>query len=458
MRAVSSKGELAILLWKKLYGLGHDTLARVPIGGGTPRELLEDVVDADWAPNGEDLAIAVLLPNGKLQIQYPIGTVLAEVPDGTLVRISPSGDLIAFVDDDAIVVMDRKKNRKVISRGWMWINEFAWSPRGDELILSGTRSRDKRAIHAVSLSGRERVLLPLAMSLILYDIASDGRLLVERAIERTDMACQSRGDSRERELAWLQHSSPRDISEDGKLVLFNDGEEKEIFLRKSDGAPAFRLGRGDASGLSADGRWALAVSSGSPGQLVLMPTGPGTAKTIPVDGVEPQEAWLLPNGKGYVVRGKTKDGSPFLVSVGAEGGKPTPVRVDGYSVEEGIVVSPGGDRFVFATRDRQLKIVPLAGGEATAVPGAPLGPTEMPVQWSADGLFLYMARTGFPPAAVDRLELATGRRIPWKRLAPADLTGVQYISKVCVSRDGLSHVYNYDRGLTSDLFIVDGVR
>jgi hypothetical protein len=454
--AVSSKGELAILNDTGLASTRR-TLARVPIGGGTPRELLEHVAGADWAPNGEDLAVVQFSPNGKLQIQYPIGTVLAEGPDiDSNIRISPAGDLIAFTDKDAIVVIDGKKNRRVISRGWKGIGAFVWSPRGDELILAGARSEGKWAIHAVSLSGRERVLLPLAMDLFLNDVASDGRLLVERGIVRSDMACQARGDTRERELAWLDASVAQDISEDGKLVLFSAGEEGEIFLRRSDGSPAFRLGRGDALELSADGRWALAVSNGSPKELVLIPTGTGTAKRIPVEGVEPLEAWLLPNEKGFIVRGQSKDGSPFLVSVGADGGKATPVRVEGYSVDGGIVVSPAGDRFVYVTKERQLKLVPLSGGEAAPVPGAPLDLVEKPVQWSADGLFLYVARWG----DVDWLELATGRRKPWKRLAPADQIGFAppQLSGVHVSRDGLSYVYNYNRVITSDLFIVEGVR
>ncbi len=39
-----------------LYSEG--TLARVPISGGAPRELLDDVVSADWTPDGSELAAA----------------------------------------------------------------------------------------------------------------------------------------------------------------------------------------------------------------------------------------------------------------------------------------------------------------------------------------------------------------------------------------------------------------
>ena len=70
--AVSSKGELAVLLKKThLQVGGMGTLARMPLGGGTPRELLENVWNADWAPNGEDLAVVVGLPDGRTADPVP---------------------------------------------------------------------------------------------------------------------------------------------------------------------------------------------------------------------------------------------------------------------------------------------------------------------------------------------------------------------------------------------------
>jgi eukaryotic-like serine/threonine-protein kinase len=56
---ISKSGELAIRLNTIGYG-GYaraGTLARVPMSGGTPREVIENVQDVDWAANGEDMAI-----------------------------------------------------------------------------------------------------------------------------------------------------------------------------------------------------------------------------------------------------------------------------------------------------------------------------------------------------------------------------------------------------------------
>src|SRR6185503_8888400 len=54
--AVSKAAELAILLRRdRVTNLG--TLARVPMAGGMPREVAESVLTADWAPDGQSLAI-----------------------------------------------------------------------------------------------------------------------------------------------------------------------------------------------------------------------------------------------------------------------------------------------------------------------------------------------------------------------------------------------------------------
>ena len=98
--AVSSKGELAVLLdahyvWYRLF---TGTLARMSLSGGVPREIQEGVRQADWSPDGSQLAI-IREVGGKDRLEYPIGHVLREV-SGSLsdVRFSPNGDRIAFFE------------------------------------------------------------------------------------------------------------------------------------------------------------------------------------------------------------------------------------------------------------------------------------------------------------------------------------------------------------------------
>ncbi|HXM65202.1 MAG TPA: hypothetical protein VN911_00615 [Candidatus Acidoferrum sp.] len=74
-------------------------LARVPVAGGVPREILDHVESADAAPDGS-LAVAYH-SQGKARLEFPIGTLRFEsstwIGD---VRVSQKGDMVAFVEHD----------------------------------------------------------------------------------------------------------------------------------------------------------------------------------------------------------------------------------------------------------------------------------------------------------------------------------------------------------------------
>jgi serine/threonine protein kinase len=91
--AVSSQGELAILITPDLEYLGaHGTLARVSLSGGALREVLADVEDASWSPDGSSLCVTRAF-GGQDQLEFPIGHVLYRSPDGiSWPRVSPKGD------------------------------------------------------------------------------------------------------------------------------------------------------------------------------------------------------------------------------------------------------------------------------------------------------------------------------------------------------------------------------
>ena len=120
--SVSSKGELALLTHARYihHRLFIGTLARMPLGGGAPREVLEGVREADWSPDGQGLAI-IRTVDGKDRLEYPIGKVLyatgGYVSD---LRFSPRGDRIAFLEhpyrwDDrgGVAVVDLRARRRI---------------------------------------------------------------------------------------------------------------------------------------------------------------------------------------------------------------------------------------------------------------------------------------------------------------------------------------------------------
>src|SRR5262249_49872060 len=104
----------------------------------------------------------------------------------------------------------------------------------------------------------------------------------------------------------------------------------------------------------------------------------------------------------------------------------------------------------------QLFLFPVEGGEPRTVPF--VRHRDRPVQWSPSGDALYV-RVGEGPTAaeIQRLDLATGRRQPWRTLVPADRVGLEGLWTVAVTPDGQAYCYEYDRA-NQALFVVEGVR
>jgi Tol biopolymer transport system component len=97
----------------------------MPLSGGAPREMLEDVFYADWSPDAKNLAV-VRAVDGRFRLEYPIGKVLYEAPGWiTYPRLSPKGDRIAFLDhptlgedDGSVSVVDLSGHKTNLSSGW----------------------------------------------------------------------------------------------------------------------------------------------------------------------------------------------------------------------------------------------------------------------------------------------------------------------------------------------------
>jgi Tol biopolymer transport system component len=241
------------------------------------------------------------------------------------------------------------------------------------------------------------------------------------------------------------------------MVLFSESGEGggpgySVYIRKTDGSPAVRLGEGNGQDLSPDREWVLAIiHNASDPQLVAYPTGAGEPRVFPKDGVSVFAAVFLPGGKQVLVTGSESGHGPRLYVRDFAGGKPRAVSPEGYG---GGLVSPDGKWATVRGPDRKRYLYPLSGGEPKPIPG--IGPEDAPLQFGPDGRFLYVAASGEAPAQVYRLDLATGKKEPWKTLMPADAAGVSTINPL-PTPDGSAYVYNYTRVL-SDLFLVDGVR
>jgi hypothetical protein len=108
---------------------------------------LNNVQDADWAPDGDSLAVIRHLPeNGHWRLEYPIGKVLVDsITWISHPKISQDGKWLAFADhentggDDegsvAVIAADGTGKEKKLSTGWESVQGILWSPRGTKCGL-----------------------------------------------------------------------------------------------------------------------------------------------------------------------------------------------------------------------------------------------------------------------------------------------------------------------------------
>jgi Tol biopolymer transport system component len=469
--AISPAGEMAISLGARPAGpfLTAGMLARSTLAGGGQREILESVQAADWAPDGASLAVLRTV-EGRSRIEFPMGKTLVEVPSGYLshLRVSPAGDLVAYLehpmrgDDGGLVaVVDRNGTRRVLSAGWVTVRGLAWSPDGREVWFTAAAGGSSRALHAVTLSGRRRLIFRAPGALTLHDISQEGRVLLTREGSREGIIGLPPGAEAERDLSWHDWSRPVDLTADGTAVLFDEtgeggGTGYAVYLRTTDGSPAVRLGEGHALALSPDGKWALSTPHRTPAELVLLPTGPGQSRRIPTGHFANivRAAWS-PGGESLLVAANEPGRGPRLYVQSADGGGVRAFTPEGTGAA--WAVSPDGTRVAASDADRRLMLYDVAAGvEPLPIPGAE--PGDVPVRFTPDGRALYvLVRGDGARAEIMRVDLTSGDREPWKEIVPADPVGVFGVPRVLLSADGRSYVYSFVRML-DELFLVDGLR
>jgi serine/threonine protein kinase/WD40 repeat protein len=467
--SISPSGEMAIAVDCKLAhpSVCEGTMARAALTGGAPRDVAEHVQEASWTPDGSNLLI-VRDAAGKARIEFPIGKVLYEttgyISDA---RLSPKGDSIAFMDhpysqDDSgtVALLDLTGKKTTLTSRWNKEGGLAWSPSGDEIWFTATDTGANQSLYAVTLSGKVRVLIRVPGGIKLQDVARNGRVLLARGASRVGTLGLLQGDSRERDLSWLDYSFVADISPNGQTLLFDEegeagGTNYTVYLRKADRSPVVKLGEGAALSLSIDGRWALAALSSPKPFFMLLPTGAGEPKRLQIDGVSPgQAATWLPDGK-ILFAGNEPDRGVRLFVQDVGGGKPRPITPEGIGTAfPGFAVSPDGKAVAAIGSDRRGMIFPIAGGQTRTISGIVDG--EFPLRFGEDGRSLYVWKRELP-ARVYRVDLETGNRELWKELMPVDPGGVERISNVVITPDAKSYAYTYSR-LLSDLFVVEGLK
>jgi len=472
VRAVSSSGEMALLLKpgsRLEWGWKWGTLARASLSGGAPREFLKGVQLADWSQDGASLAVVRMMA-GRTRLEFPIGKVLYETADriGAL-RVSRKGDRVSFAERPSglggswsIAIVDLNGKKRTISSGWAGdFIDLDWSPAGDEIWFD-TRQGGDNSLHAVSLSGRDRVLARMGFPIELFDVSASGRVLVGRAYWRSGVIGLPPGETKEQDLSWLDASEVDDISYDGKALLLTEfgeggGGRWSVYLRRMDGSPAVRLGDGQAFALSPDGTRALALRRTTPPELVLWTIGAGEPVVLKnANFTDYYWADWLPDGKRIFFNAVEAGHGARCYVQELDGGRPRPVTPEGTTLILGQrAISPGGESAAVIGPDGKASLYPLSGGEPRPIPG--LEPGDVPIRWSADERSLFVFRKTDLTPGVYLVELSTGGNRLWKDIVPPDPAGIVNIWGVHVGPDDRSYYYCYMRNL-SDLYLVEGLR
>jgi eukaryotic-like serine/threonine-protein kinase len=469
--SISKGGELAIRL-NTVYHSGYaqsGTLARVPLSGGTPREVLDNVGDADFAADGNNLAIIRYVPESNhWRLEYPIGKVLLDSINWlSHPKISPDGKWVAFADhenpggDDegslAVIGADGNEPEKKLSSGWTSLQGILWSPAADEIWFTCTKTGSASNPRAVTLSGKLRTLANVPGGMWLEDIRN-GAVLTVANHGRLGIRGMAPGAKEERELGWFGWSELRDISQDGKKILFEEegdggGPNYTVFLRDTDGSPPARIGEGRAMAISPDAKWVI-TRAAKGGPLNLVPTGAGEARQLTHDAVSYEGARFLPDGKRLLALGieAGHGGRDYMIDVST--GDSKPITPEGIS---GVQISPDGRSTAVRGPDGKLGIWPLEGGEFNPIPG--LESNYAAIGWTPDGESVYVApiRRDITYSKVSRVNIKTGKMETWRTFGEETGAGVYAVAPPHLSSDGTAYAYLYWRVL-SESYVVKGLK
>lgn len=471
---VSGRAELALLSYDGTMPVHGGSLSRMPISGGAAVPIAQQVMSADWAADGNSVAI-VRAVDGANQLEFPPGRVVYRT-SGWLsnLRVAPDNRSLAFVEHPvrhdnagAVCLVDAGGRLLVLTSRWSNIRGVAWHPATREIwFTAAAEGSYAKSLWAVTPAGNLRQVGLAPGDWRLEDIGADGRVLLLLENHRLEIGAHagaSEAGAYYEDLSWLDQSRAQDISDDGALVLFDESGEGTgghfvTYLRRASERSTVRLGEGRAMAFSPDARAALVIGCEDRKSLRLLPVGLGEPRDLPRTGLEYQWVRFFPDGKRLLALANEpgKDLRLYVQNVGAAEAR----AIGSPVVTRNVAISPDGSEVAVLPVAGRLTIYSVeSAGSAAATRVVNTAEPVAPVLWVNPRVLLvqHLGRYTDIPARVSQLDLDSGRLTPWKTLAPRDPVGVNAITRVLVARNLESYVFTYRRVL-SDLFLVDGWR
>lgn len=464
---IADNGDMAIILKHRYLAswLQRGTLARLPVDGGHPRPILEDVYAADISRDGKEFAI-VRSVGSKQRLEFPIGKVLFEtlgwISD---VRIGPDGAQVAFLehplvpdDQGRVVVVDLRGNNRVLTPLYSSSHGLAWTPDGKEIWHSESLEGEEAGIYAVNLSGQNRVILRSPIEAQVQDISSANKVLLESVRYQIEIGVKHSGDK----MAIALQGGINDlggISSDGQQLVASRflGNDYQAFLRDSKGFAPTRLGEGFGSGMTPDGKMVAAIRSSERNKLIFYPVGPGDQRTIELGELNAAVSGTE-NGVTFSSDGRfallsaidsKRDLRDYLIDLRT--GSVKPVTPAGSKHGK---LSPDGTRVVTLDLAAQKQVlVDVATGKSSDIPGID-GRDEV-IGWSSGGRSVFVWDQDLP-ARLFAVDVDTGRRELVQAVEPTSTVGSMY-ARLVASSDGKTVAYRLRRGLYA-IYLADGLQ
>jgi hypothetical protein len=164
-------------------------------------------------------------------------------------------------------------------------------------------------------------------------------------------------------------------------------------------------------------------------------------------------ALCMPHGQSVVIAATDGERPLGLYRVGLDGGAPVAIPPAG-AISIPFWISPDGRWVAVSAGERRMMLYPMDGGDPVEIPT--LRPEDTVQPWRMESGALLVSTRGEIPARLDRIDLATGERAPFREIAPPDASGVYSMRYFQFLPGGKTFGYIYTVQF-DDLYLIDRI-